>query len=473
MDNPVILIGGAAAFFVAAFILIQSKKTIFWTAFILVFFPIDYLNRYFVNIPTIGRWLPLLTMVGFAMLIFLVMTDRKAQFPRSMVWIYRLFLGVSILSMIANHTAVGALVVAQRGFIMVFAFMTMLKAVYYIYDKHDLFTFVVWGGLASSFCAFFQRFFFVMVQGRSADMVAGLFPVDGIYLHFQLVVIAIVLSYWLQGRRVNRYMSNDVVLVILMMSLALGNNKAGFLFLGLIIAFVASIAGVKTVMRNFGKLLAGFAMVGLVGMIFSAMFNKTYEESDEEDFSEAIQRPEYIQRYLFGGKLKHQKFAPSGQLLRGASVEFAYLLIVEDPITSFIGMGPGSTQHSNMPGAMGWLEEKYPGYTIGRVPTSMYLAETGWIGLLLQILLLFSIYHWKPKHAWQDRPEFIMSRKAFVVATLFFYIYENLYFEPVFALLIGVMVYPNVKPKVEEEEEEGGEAEDTLPPQEEITFNRI
>ncbi|MEM7657254.1 MAG: hypothetical protein AAF399_14060 [Bacteroidota bacterium] len=444
MDNYVFLLGGGLTVLLAALILIQSKRTIFWTAFILVFVPIDYIKRYFFNIPTILRWLPVLTMVGFALLTFLVMTERKPQISRAMKRTYFGILAVSVISLIANGTAVPALVVAQRGFIMIFAFMTMLKAVYFIYDKHQLFGYVVYAGLASSAAAMFQRVFFVMLQGRSGDMVAGLFPVDGIYLYFQLAVIIIVLAYWLEGKEVITLLPNNVVLLIMMLSLAMGNNKAGFIFLGVVIAFVVQIAGFKTVMRNFGKVFIGFAMVGLVAMIFNSFYNTTYEDSNEESFSDAMGNPEYIRRYIFGGKLKHQKFAPSGQLLRGASVEFAYNLVADDPVAFFIGLGPGATQHSNMPGAMGWLEARYPGYTIGRLSLGMYIAEIGLLGLFMQFAFLFAIYYWKPKDPLADTKEFKLTRKAWVVMTLLYYTYENLYFEPVFALIIGVLVYPNI-----------------------------
>ncbi|GAB4419850.1 MAG: hypothetical protein OHK0039_32730 [Bacteroidia bacterium] len=461
--SPVIILGGAISFVLAAFILLQSKRTIFWAAFVLVFTPIDYIKRYFVEVPTIARWLPLLTIMGFAMLSFLVITHYRAKTPRSLTLIYYAILAVGIISLMTNRSAVGAFIVAQRGYITIFAMLAMLKAVYYIYDKDDIMGFLVWAGLASSGAAFFQRVFFVMIQGRSGDMVCGLFPVDGIYLYYQLACIIIVISYWLHGRQPIRIPS-QTVLLILTMSLAFGNNKAGFMFMGLVVLFIASLAGFKTVLRNFGKLLGGFALVGLVAVIFNSFYNKTYADSNEESFSEAVQNPDYLYRYMFGGKLKHQKFAPSGQLLRGASIEFAYNLIKEKPETLVVGMGPGSTQHSNMPGSMGWLEARYPGYTIGRVPLGMYLAEIGILGLILQIAFLFGIYYWKPKDPRADRPEFVLMRKAFVVMTLLFYIYENLYFEAVFALLIGALVYPNILGVMRAEEaDESPAAEETKP----------
>lgn len=453
MDNIVFLVGGGMIVILAAIILIQSKKTIFWTAFILVFLPIDYLNRYFFNVPTLVRWLPLFAMVGFSILTIFVMTERKAKPPKTLVWIYRIILAISIISMLHNHTTIPALLVSQRGFIMVFAFMSMLKVAYYLYSKDEIMQFVVWAGLASSCAAIFQRVVFVMGMGRSGDMVAGLFPVDGIYLYFSLVVISIVISYWLNGKEVLPMIPSTTILMIMMLGLALGNNKAGFVFLAVVILFVAGLAGFKKVMQNFGKLFAGMAMLAIVMVIFNTMYNSTYESQGEENYAEAIQDPEYIRRYLFGGDQAHQKFAPSGQLLRGASVEFAYLLIDDEPETMMIGLGPGATMKSNMPGANGWLDTKFPGYKIGRVPLSMFIAEIGFVGLALQIIFLFAIYYWKPKYYWMDRPEFKLSRKAFVITTLLFFMYENLYFEPVLALLIGVMVYPDYLSRPQQQEE--------------------
>ena len=444
--NIVFLLGGFLTFVLAALILVRNKRTLFWTAFIVVFIPIDYIKRFYFEVPSILRWLPMITIVGFAIMVMLLMPRTKAKIPRGMGLSYLAILLLSILSTMATPEAgIGATVVAQRGVMMIFGFIVLLKTIYHRYDKDELFSFVVKAGLASMVVAVWQRFYYVVLQGFTGDRVTGLFSVDGIFVFFQLFCIVVTMVYWLHEREIIPGYSNNLVLGGLMVSIVVCNDKAAIIYLVVLILYVASTVGFKVVWKNFGKLFLGFAALGVILLIFSLVYNSGYESqgSSSDSLTTYIEDPDAIRKYLFGGDKMYQKFTPAGQLLRGASVEFAWNLVVEDTYSFLIGLGPGSTQHSNLAGSGGWLDHKYPFYTIGRVPLGMFLAELGVIGLILQIVFLLSIYFWKPRNPAADRPGYGLIRRAFVVLALMYYIYENLYFDPIYALVIAVVVFPN------------------------------
>ncbi|MDX2286262.1 MAG: hypothetical protein NW241_18985 [Bacteroidia bacterium] len=446
MNNIVVLLGSVVTILLAAFILLQDRRSVFWSAFVLVFIPIDYIKRFYFEVPSAVRWLPMFAMVGFGLMVFLLIPHRKASIPRpfSLLFLFTLLLGA--LSLMANEKAsIGAYVMSQRGFIMVFGFMTLCKAVYDLYDKDKMFGFIVIAGMASTAAAIFQRVYYVVLLNYTGDRVTGLFSVDGIFVFFQLFCIFVTLTYWLYGRQILPFMTTNQVLIVLMMSVVVCNDKAAIVFLVLLILFITTQVGFEIIWKSFGKIFAGFAGLGLILVIFNAVYQQGYEGKahvSDASLSQYIENPDNIRKYIVGGDHMYQKMTPDGQLLRGAAVEFAWKLIVKRPETLWLGMGAGSTQHSNMPGAMGYLEERYPGYTIGRVPLSMFLGELGVIGLLAHLGLLAMIFMWRPADPRADRDDFHLIRKGFVVLMVLYYIYENMYFEPVFALLLAALYYP-------------------------------
>ena len=110
-----------------------------------------------------------------------------------------------------------------------------------------------------------------------------------------------------------------------------------------------------------------------------------------------------------------------------------------------MGLGPGATSESRVPGASGRLTRRYPGYAIDRLGLSMILAETGVLGLLVNVAFLLAIFVWKPS-AGAEANEHRLSRHVVVGGSLTFLVYANLYYEPVYGLLAAIMLYPAVAP---------------------------
>ncbi|MDX1909022.1 MAG: hypothetical protein SF053_18440 [Bacteroidia bacterium] len=446
MDSTSILLGGALTVVLAALLVIQRKRVMFWAAFLLVFVPIDYIKRFYFEVPAILRWLPVLAIVGFALVAFLLMPHVRARIPQVIKGFWWALLILAVLGMMANEkSSFGQLVVSQRGYIMLFGFMTIMKMVFEYYDKDQLFSFLLLAGMASTCVAVLQRLIYVVILDYTGDRVTGLFSVDGIFVFYQLFCICTAIVYWIYGRRIMPWFTNEQVLLVLLTSVIVCNDKAALIFLALLIVFVSFNVGFQQFWKSFGKIAGGFALFAVVGIVFTAVYNSGYEGSATEELSvvDYIENPENMRKYIFGGDHMYQKFTPAGQLLRGAAVEFAWKQIEKDPVTFWVGLGPSSTQHSNMPGAMGWVEEKFPGFTIGRVPLSMHLGEAGMLGVILNLAFLIAFYSWKPKDPAAEEPGYHLIRKAFVVLSIMYWIYENLYFEPMYMLVIAVMVYPN------------------------------
>lgn len=421
-------------------LLAGGRAALLAAALIATFLPIDYLNRYFIDVPNLLRWLPFLAIVFLGLV---SVTVRKIQLtvPASVLLAYIAAVAVSLISMWLNGSGAATLFVSQRGFIVVWSFVAISWLALGWLTKTDLLRIIVLVAMVSAGVALIQRVIFVLLQDRSADMVSGLMSVDGLYLYVQLIAIAIVLAYWLQGVQLTR-LDNRWLMLVLFLSVAIGNNKAWVFFLPAVVCYMLISSRGISLLRKATTFVLAIFLLGVGMAAFNAAYEQSYAGTNEESFFSSITDPNYIRRYLFGGDLPQQKFAPSGQLLRGASVEFAYNLVSQEPTSLAIGLGPAATQNSQLPGAGGSIDRQFPGFFVGRVPLSMFLAETGLIGLAMQILILASLYFLRPS-VLGDRPEHIAARKAFVVTTLLYFVYENVYFDPVFGLMFAIMIFPN------------------------------
>ncbi len=425
-------------------ITMKQKTLVFWMAFIAVFLPIGYIDRYFVDLPTIIRWIPQLFFIGCAILSIFFYRKTRLRFPPRVLWIFFFFLIASVLSMFYNKTPLVSLIFAQRGFIYIITAIIIMKSVYEKYTLDDIYTFIIKTGLFLAAFAVFQRVVFVtLLRINSGDMITGGFTVDGEYLFYQVICIIIVMAYWFKGKKLIK-LSPSTTLLILVGSIAIANNKAGLLFIILVLCILVYQVGIKAFWRQF-KVIA-YVVVLLFGgiFIFNAIIVENVGSVRKAGSYAYLTDPEYIGNYLFGNDSDDSKFSKGGELRRGSAIEFAYDLIKDDPFHLLLGRGPGSVSESRVGGAEGYLALKYPGYNIERSVISMLLSETGFLGMGLYFLFLMALYFRKTNHT-EMRQEHHIIRKTIVIFMLLYAPYHNLVFLLSHAFIIATLLYPNLK----------------------------
>ncbi|MGD1893736.1 MAG: hypothetical protein ACFB15_24480 [Cyclobacteriaceae bacterium] len=429
----------------AGLLLIQRKQAIFFAAIACVFTPVDYVNRFFFTVPSAIRWLPFVAIVALAVVTALLKYDRPLKIPPGIIVIYLFILGVSGISLLMNGSSVLSMLVAQRGYILIFSFLVLLKNVYGTYTKEDLYRLMAWIGIVHFPIAIFQRIVFVsLLKIESGDMVSGLLPVDGFYLFFQCICVLITLVYWLRGQRIIPQLSSELTLLLLLGSVAVGANKAGIIMVFATFGFVLVRSELPLVIRHMRKIVVAGIAVALAFVAFTFVYDQEFADNEQSSYTSLLTDPAFFIRYNFAGSSERSQFTPSGRLKRGAAITFSWKHIRPKLRHTLLGLGPGATAESNLAGAGGSLANRYPNYYINRVALAMYLGDLGIIGLLLHIAFLLYLLRCSPLDVKEEsikRTDYKM-REGFVFLALIFYSYENLYFEPIFALLIAIMAYP-------------------------------
>ena len=427
-------------------LLIRSRKLIFFTACAFAFIPFDYVHRFFFELPSSVRWLPFVVIMGMAGISLLLPYEKKPRVPLPLIIIYFLILMLSVISLLFNDSSLKALLVAQRGYLLIFSFLILMRNILGIYAKEDLYRMLVWVGIVHFPIALFQRIVFVgLLKIETGDMVSGLLPVDGFYLFFQCICLLITLHYWLRGKRIIPQISSEVVLILLLGSVSIGANKAGFIFLTVTLGLVMLRTPFQLVRRQFRKIVIATLAVAMAFVTFNFVYNQEFAEGEENTYTQLLTDPQYFLKYNFSTSGGRSQFTPSGRLKRGAAIVFAWNHIDKKTGHMLLGLGPGATAESNMEGAAGSLASRYPNYYINRVSMAMFLGDTGLIGLALHILFLLAIWWCHPRDVKAGDTRFAWDhnmREGFIILALLYYTYENLYFEPMFGLVIAVLVFP-------------------------------
>ena len=446
MDRVLAAVAGLAIVGLVIAWVAHDRRVTFWLGFLPPFVPIAYIDRYHFDLPAALKWAPFLGVAFAGAAAFLWLPRRQRVVPPELIAGFGAVLGVSLASMVLNGTAWQALLVAQRGYVILFC---ALWALYSARDRirtDQLFAFFVVMGLVSCGVAVLQRVFVVpFVPGPDpGDRVTGLFPVGFITLFFHLFCIIIVISYQLVGRRLLPG-SPWWVLGILVLGIAVGNQKAAIPYLALVL--LATVFLVRT--PRAGALRRGAVLVGslvaLAGtaVVFAAIYDRDYERGEEESILTALTDGDYVERYLLG--TAEMNTTPSGRLLRGSALQFAWRLISDDPATLLVGLGPGATSESRVAGATGTVAQRYPGYAVDRLALSMVLADTGLLGLAAHGLFLYALMVAGARRG--EPPEHRAIRRLFVSLFVSFSVYANLYYEPVFGLVAASLAYqPMVAP---------------------------
>lgn len=444
--NSLVLLLLLTTVILVGLLLIQNRRVIFFTACAFVFTPFDYIDRFFFTLPSAIRWLPFLVIVSLAAITALLPYKEKIKIPKSLLIVYGFILMFSIASLLMNRTSFLAMLVAQRGYIIIFSFLILMRNAFGRFTKEQLYAMLVWIGILHFPIALFQRIVFVsLLKIESGDMVSGLLPVDGFYLFFQCTCLFITLNYWLHGKRIINRLSTELILVLLLGSIAIGANKAGFIFLMFTFGFVLLRSPLYLITRQLRKIvIAGFA-VCLTFITFTIVYNQEFADNEQSTYTSLLTDPAFFIRYNFAGSSERSQFTPSGRLKRGAAITFSWDHINDNIENILAGLGPGATAESNLAGAGGHLANRYPNYYINRVAMAMYLGDLGILGLALHVAFLLCLWWCRPVDIKSGSSLLSIDRRireGFIVLSMLFYTYENLYFEPVFALLIALMAYP-------------------------------
>ncbi|MEZ4826786.1 MAG: hypothetical protein R3C61_10915 [Bacteroidia bacterium] len=447
-------IGGAIVVILLGLIILRNKKTIFWIGYILCFTPLGYLSRFFgVKGPFNLNWFAFFALVAIALGTALFKIN-KIRFPRGPMAVYSGIALVTLLSMLLNYVKPFSIIFPQRGYLMMFAYFAIFRVVYEYYDKEDIMSFIVITGILSGFYAIFQRMVFVAVLHiGSPDMVTGFFAADGGFNYYQLICITILIVYWFEERPMkNLPVSVPVALLLIVGSFAFANDKVVFIFLFIIIGAIIAQTGFEVVKKHMLKLIGGFIFLSVVGVIFAGYQDEAYSSDGGQTTSEKMMDPEFYKAYIFGDDSAEGKFAKGGQLKRGAAVMVAFEQIQKSTFHVLLGRGPGSTSQNSMRGAEGELDKLFPGWDIGRTALSWYIAETGILGMILQILFLVSIGFWRPPASVGELPHFKIIRITYALFSCMYITFDNLYFQPVMGLLVVVMTYPIPAKEIRERE---------------------
>lgn len=437
MDGVLTTAACALGLLLAA-VLLQGRRAVFWFAFALPFVPIEYVDRYHLDLPAALKWSPLFGIVFAGAAAFLLLPEVRTRVPRRVVATVAALVGLAALSMVANGTAVAAFVVAQKGWIVAAAAAFALTAGYGLYRREDLYAGLVRAGLLSSVVSAFQRVVVVpTVSGPdAADRVTGLFSVGYLQVYFHLFCIGVVLAYELHGRRLLRA-PTWLVLLVLVGSLAVGNEKASLPYLVALVGFVLVRCGVRETARRHGALLAGALVLPALLLVGYSAVNDEPDAETQATYREQMLDPGYLTRYFFGDE--STQLTSGGELRRGAAVLFVWNRIADSPLQVALGLGPGETSESRIPGASGGLAERYPGYHVSRVALAMILGDGGLLGLVLYGLFLAAVWFAREPG---EPPEHARVREVLVFLVVGFAPYANLTNEAIHCLLLAAVLYP-------------------------------
>jgi len=418
-----VLVAAVVAVLAYLAIVLADRRGSFWLAFVATLVPLEYVDRYFVDLPSALKWLPELSLVGAGVAALVLAPPARAPLPRGPLVAALLCFLVALVSKAVNHSSPVALLVSQRGLILFFAALLAQRAATGLYAVERRHAFLVGAGVVSAGVCLLQR---VTVARSEPDRVTGLFSLGEVVLFFHLCVIVLVLAYWVEGRRVGRWRVGFVV-PWMVLSLAIGNQEAAFPYLGLVFVYFL----VRARRRRVALLSSGAALGAATLLVFASLYDTQYRAESERGFTDSLFSWAYLQRYFLGER--HDVFTPSGDLLRGAAVVTAYREIEGSGTTLALGRGPGATSESALAGAGGPLALQYPG--IGRVTLSLLLGEVGFVGLAAHLFFLLVVL--RAGRVADEPPERRLYREAILLLALAYLVYVRMVYEPIFAWVLA------------------------------------
>jgi len=431
MDPFLLFLATGVALLGLVAVALSGRMGLFWLGFLSTLVPLEFIDRYYISLPASIKWLPEIGLTSSGLAAAVLYPRVRAWIPRRLWVAYALFLAHSVVSMLVNGSPPAALLVAQRGFILFFAAMTAMKVVYDVYDKDRILRLLVGAGLASALFCFVQR---VTIGAGEGDRVTGLFSVGYITLFYHLVCLGIAMSYWTRGRRILPSVNSAVVVLLLVLALAVANQKAALPFFVLILIYLFFRAGA----RRGALMVVGLLLPGVLLIVFTAIYDFAYQAEGEASYARAIFRRDYVQRYLFGEE--EDVHTPGGSLLRGAAIQFAYREMSDGPRHLVFGRGPGATSASRLAGATGELALRFR--EIDRVMLALLLGDVGFLGLFLYSVFLLAVRRCRPPDDVREPREHALARELVVFLSFTYFVYARMCYEPSYAWLLAAVLYP-------------------------------
>lgn len=429
-----------ASSIIVSFWILRQRKISIWLAIPLAitFLPIGYVDRYLVDLPGLLSRSPFFIVVAVSVLILVDRPSVFGQVPKMFLLIYSLLFLESIISCLVNETPFVDIFYTHRGFLVLFAFVIIFNRFQHVLKTDSLLRFIVWMAVLNGCIAVFERVVMVSIlRMGSGDMVSGVFSSDGQFLFFQLVGIIVVVAYWFHGQNVIRF-PNGQVITLLLISIAIGNNKASWGFIAAVFLVMGYQVGLKLFFKNFGKVI----WLGILGAfsysVFDAVYVSFYNKTHESEIGIAgyVANPEFIQYYLFGSDEADTQFSKSGALKRGAAVSFGWNHIKEEGLTTIFGLGAGSTTDKAFSGENGFFNFRYPNYKVSRTSLSLILAEFGLAGIGCLILFAFVIYASTKS---SETNKMLLIKKTVAILIIGYFGYESLIEETSHMFIMAVM----------------------------------
>ncbi len=424
---------------------LKNKESILWISIGTAFFPLEYIDRYFVDLPSLVAWIPQLVLIYLAALAIYAYWSRVLLIPKKFVFAYAVFVILSLFSVLFNKSSWGPAIYAQRGIIFIFCYIFIFRGAYNKLTLDELLSLTVKIGILSFAVAVIQRIL-VTLTGETGDMVTGLFSVDNQYLYFQCFCFIIVMAFWFYKKKLVSGLSPQNLALIFIISIAIANNKAGIGFLVLIVLLFSAFVGYKEFWSFFGKAIVTgmFIVIGLT--IFDAIITSRGRIQNHSDSSFAyLSDPEYFINYMFGeDDSYHGIFSKSGALRRGSAIVFGYQLIDDGAFTLILGKGSGATIESAVNTVSGYLGKRFEGYKIGRSTLSEKLTETGILGFMVFVFFIVTTF-WHKYTGYPYMPHQELVKKVAALFIISYTPYENMFITLVNAFIIAVLIYPNLE----------------------------
>jgi hypothetical protein len=428
MDPFLLAILGLVAVLCGSAVVLSGRKGTFWLGFGATLVPLTYVDRYHFELPSAIKWLPEFAIVGAALATAALARSETPRVPARVLAAMGAFVALSCVSWLYNGSSAAALIVSLRGLVLLGASLWAQRAVREVYDKDRVLGFLVAAGLVSAVVCLLQR---ATIATGQADRVTGLYSLGELMLFFHLLAMGITVLYWIEGRRILRWNAPAIVL-LLALSLAVGNQEAAFPYMALVLGYLILRGGERRLALLGGGVALGVAVLG----VFALFYDADYSEPGGRSFASSIFDWQYLERYVFGEG--EDVLTPGGDLRRGAAVRVAYEQVEEDASHLWLGRGPGATSESGISGATGPLARAHPG--IGRVNLSLLIGDLGLGGTLLYVIFILAFLG---RTARDEPTRHERVRELFVLLSAAFLMYARLCYEPAYVWAAGMMLLPS------------------------------
>ena len=137
----------------------HDRRVVLWIALLAPCVPLEYIDRYHVELPSLVSWAPFFGLAFAGAAGFLMLPRRGRYIPPELVAAYGAVVVVSLVSLLVNGTALAAFGVSQRGYAVLFAALWALSIARTYIDTDRLLAMLVAIGLVSCCVSIAQRLF--------------------------------------------------------------------------------------------------------------------------------------------------------------------------------------------------------------------------------------------------------------------------------------------------------------------------